>query len=134
MILETHDLATLPDLNETIILEYLKARYKHDNIYTYIGDILLAINPFKPLPIYDKQHHNLYRKSNRSTTPPHVFALADYAYENLKNNSHKSQCCVISGESGAGKTENAKHFIKHLIYLCVGNTRLELQILQVNRY
>jgi len=61
-----------------------------------------------------------------------VFALADYAYENLKNNSHKSQCCVISGESGAGKTENAKHFLKHLIYLCVGNTRLELQILQVN--
>jgi myosin heavy subunit len=58
--------------------------------------------------------------------------MADYAYEALTSSVHKSQCCVISGESGAGKTESAKHFIKHLIYLCLGNTRLELQILQVN--
>lgn len=58
--------------------------------------------------------------------------MADFAYECLKTNSYKSQCCVISGESGAGKTESTKHFIKHLIYLCLGNTRLELQILQVN--
>lgn len=61
-----------------------------------------------------------------------MYALADYAYECLKNNVHKSQCCVISGESGSGKTESAKHFIQHLIYLCAGNSRLELQILQVN--
>lgn len=132
MVIETHDLAALPDLNETIILEYLKVRYKHDSIYTYIGDILLAINPFKQLSIYDKDSHKQYSNSSRDTAPPHVYALADHAYEGLKSNVHRSQCCVISGESGAGKTESAKHFIKHLIYLCDGNSRLELQILHVN--
>lgn len=75
--------------------------------------------------------HKLCTNLNRDA-PPHVYALADFAYECLKNGSYKSQCCVISGESGAGKTESAKHFINHLIYLCLGNTRLELQILQVN--
>lgn len=162
--LDTHDLANLTDLNEEIILDYLRVRYKNDVIYTYLGDILLAINPFKPLQIYDNQHHQIYTnsviKSNKKhhhnhhcarsqsmRQMPHVYALAQYAYETLKstpNNNNpaassilsydlKSQCCVISGESGAGKTESAKHFIQHLIYLCgLGNTRLELQILQVN--
>ena len=74
----------------------------------------------------------MYTNSNHNSTPPHVYALADFAYDSLKSNSYKSQCCVISGESGAGKTESAKKFMKHLIYLCLGNTRLELQILQVN--
>lgn len=74
----------------------------------------------------------MYSNANRHIEKPHVFALADYAYECLKNNVYKSQCCVISGESGSGKTESAKHFIQHLIYLCAGNSRLELQILQVN--
>jgi myosin III len=63
---------------------------------------------------------------------PHVYALADFAYQSLRNDVYKQQCCVISGESGAGKTESAKHFMQHLIHLCLGNTRLELQILQVN--
>ncbi|CAF0769124.1 unnamed protein product [Brachionus calyciflorus] len=109
MELKTHDLATLPDLNEEIILNFLKARYTADIIYI----------------------HKLCTNLNREA-PPHVYALADFAYECLKSNSYKSQCCVISGESGAGKTESTKHFINHLIYLCLGNTRLELQILQVN--
>lgn len=138
MELDNHDLATLPDLNEEIILEYLKVRYKNDIIYvsrecmgcigtiwsdsftlfkTYIGDILLAINPFKQLPIYDQKvnlifkfswiqvdsivclsfikTHRLYTNSNRKVAPPHVYALADFAYEALKNNSYNSQCCVI---------------------------------------
>ncbi|RNA16818.1 myosin-IIIb-like isoform X1 [Brachionus plicatilis] len=131
MELVTHDLASLPDLNEEIILNFLKVRYTADIIYTYIGDILLAINPFKELSIYDTKMHKLCTNLNQDA-PPHVYALADFAYECLKNSSYKSQCCVISGESGAGKTESAKHFINHLIYLCLGNTRLELQILQVN--
>ncbi len=74
----------------------------------------------------------MYTNSITKTTQPHIYAMADYAYDALKSGVHRSQCCVISGESGAGKTESAKHFIKHLIYLCLGNTRLELQILQVN--
>lgn len=105
----------------------------------------------------NNKNHKLHSNSTRKTAPPHVYALADFAYEALKNNAYKSQCCVIryvtlkttilrenntkiirliicfnSGESGAGKTESTKHFIQHLIYLCLGNTRLELQILQVN--
>ena len=94
------DLATLPNLNEEIILNHLKTRYDQNLIYTYIGDILLAINPFKQLDIYNQQSHKLYSNHQSSAKiktnkTPHVYALADFAYECLRNNVHKSQCCVI---------------------------------------
>ncbi|KAL8615976.1 hypothetical protein ACOMHN_034652 [Nucella lapillus] len=102
---------------------------------TYVGDILIAVNPFKDIGIYGKQESQRYRMSKKTAEPPHVFAVADAAYQalmGLGGRAPGSQCVLISGESGAGKTESTKLIIKQLVELCSGNTQLERQILQVN--
>jgi len=129
------DLATLSELNEEIILQELQARYHKDIIYTYVGDILIALNPFKRLGIYHKNNADRYKMTQKSLQPPHIFAIADSAYQamlGVGGVSPKSQCCVISGESGAGKTESAKLLISQLVELSRGTSQLEQQILQVN--
>ncbi|XP_022083353.1 myosin-IIIb-like isoform X2 [Acanthaster planci] len=127
------DLATLESLDETAILDELKKRYATDVIYTYIGDILIAINPYKPLPIYSYQISCSYTNLQyRQALPPHIFAIADKAYGSMKRLGMR-QCCVISGESGAGKTESAKYLIGHIISHCSSNKKnLQEKILQVN--
>eukprot|EP00794_Sanderia_malayensis_P009787 gene9787-10786_t len=129
------DLATLSELDEQLILNQLKKRYSRNEIYTYVGDILVAVNPFKPLPIYSKQHANRYRNAQKGSQPPHLFAIMDKAHQALHGYGAKepqNQCCVISGESGAGKTESCKLLIKHLIDLSEGTSELDQQILLVN--
>ena len=88
---------------------------------TYVGDILCAINPFKKIPgIYEQDKSVLYTDvSDQSSLPPHLFATADQAFSSMAENQGRAanQVCVISGESGAGKTESAKLFVKHVIYL-----------------
>nr|XP_058963310.1 myosin-IIIb-like [Pocillopora verrucosa] len=131
----TDDLATLSELNEEIILHELRARYSQDVIYTYVGDILIALNPFKPLEIYHKSTAETYKMAQKSSQPPHIFAIANSAYQamlGVGGASPNSQCCVISGESGAGKTESAKLLISQLVELSRGTSQLEQQILQVN--
>jgi myosin-3 len=96
-----------------------------------VGDILVAVNPFKRLPIFDKKHSAKYRKVVKSHVPPHVYYVADSAYQ-LMMDTARNQCCVISGESGAGKTESTKFIISQLIELCQGKTALEQRIIQVN--
>ncbi|XP_038052103.1 myosin-IIIb-like [Patiria miniata] len=127
------DLATLESLDEKAILEELKRRYANDIIYTYIGDILIAINPYKPLSIYSYQTSCSYTNLQyRQALPPHIFAIADKAYSSMKRLGMR-QCCVISGESGAGKTESAKYLIGHVISHCSSNKKnLQEKILQVN--
>lgn len=131
----TDDLATLSELNEEIILHELRARYSQDVIYTYVGDILIALNPFKPLEIYHKSTAETYKMAQKSSQPPHIFAIANSAYQamlGVGGASPNSQCCVISGESGAGKTESAKLLISQLVELSRGTSQLQQQILQVN--
>ncbi|CAF0766669.1 unnamed protein product [Didymodactylos carnosus] len=130
--IECNDLAKLPNLTEDILLEHLQRRYKLDLIYTYLGDILVSINPFKETNLYSKTIRESYRKSLKSNTLPHVYALVDLVYQNVFHSLYKQQCCVISGESGSGKTESTKFFLKQLMYLCGGSTQLEQQILQAN--
>ncbi|XP_033640146.1 myosin-IIIb-like isoform X1 [Asterias rubens] len=127
------DLATLEALDEAAILSELKKRYAHDAIYTYIGDILIAINPYKPLSIYSYQISCSYTNLQyRQALPPHIFAVADKAYSSMKRLGMR-QCCVISGESGAGKTESAKYLIGHIISHCNSQKKsLQEKILQVN--
>ncbi len=72
-----------------------------DKIYTYMGDILLSVNPFRPLPLYDEETSSHYKMARRGMLPPHVFAIADTAYTDLLR-LKKNLCCIISGESGAG--------------------------------
>ncbi|CAF3093952.1 unnamed protein product [Rotaria sp. Silwood2] len=99
---EIDDLSTLSVLDEESLLRELRARYKKGIIYTYIGDVLIAINPFKQLNIYEKQQHDLYKYVQyRNQLTPHLFWVADQAYRKLCL-SKKSQCIAVSGESGAG--------------------------------
>ncbi|XP_062383882.1 myosin-IIIb [Sardina pilchardus] len=129
------DLATLSELNEKSLLESLSQRFKQDKIYTYIGDILLAVNPFKYLPLYEKEVSERYKFHDKKALPPHIFAVADRAYQSMMGRlgtGPMNQCIVISGESGAGKTESTKLLLRHLMELCRANSQLEQQILQVN--
>ncbi|XP_065898234.1 myosin-IIIa-like isoform X2 [Dysidea avara] len=129
---ENFDFAALPILDEGILLEGLRQRYNEDYIYAYVGDILVAVNPFQPLDLYGAEYTKRYQLvKSRWSIAPHIFAVADAAYQNLCN-YHDNQCCIISGESGAGKTESAKHIVHHVISLCHCSNNLQHQILQVN--
>ncbi|MCJ8742293.1 hypothetical protein PDJAM_G00080410 [Pangasius djambal] len=129
------DLASLADLDEKSLLESLTTRFSHSHIYTYIGDILVAVNPFKQLPLYGKEVSEKYKCHEKRALPPHIFAVADRAYQSMLGRlatGPKNQCIVISGESGAGKTESTKLLLRQLMELCRANSQLEQQILQVN--
>ncbi|MGH0179526.1 UNVERIFIED_CONTAM: hypothetical protein FKN15_002053 [Acipenser sinensis] len=100
---------------------------------TYIGDILVAINPFKYLPLYEKTVSEKYKCHEKGYLPPHIFAVADRAYQSMLGRlatGHRNQCIVISGESGAGKTESTKLLLRQIMELCKANSQLEQQILQ----
>eukprot|EP00057_Strongylocentrotus_purpuratus_P016460 XP_011670934.1 PREDICTED: myosin-IIIb [Strongylocentrotus purpuratus] len=133
---QTHDLAGLPYLDEEVLLAELKHRYNGDQIYSYVGDILVAINPFRDLGIYGQKYADQYKQTKRKDNPPHIFAVSDLSYQFMLSGNavggKRNQCIVISGESGAGKTESTKLIIKQLIELCKGKSQLEQQILQVN--
>uniref|UniRef100_A0A8C4PXY3 Myosin IXB n=1 Tax=Eptatretus burgeri TaxID=7764 RepID=A0A8C4PXY3_EPTBU len=110
------DLCALPDLNERSLLDNLRVRFKQEKIYTYIGAILIAMNPFKFLPIYNPKYVQLYDNHRLGTLQPHVFAVADAAYHNMLRR-RINQCIVISGESGSGKTQSTNFLIHHLTAL-----------------
>uniref|UniRef100_A0A671YRB7 Myosin IIIB n=1 Tax=Sparus aurata TaxID=8175 RepID=A0A671YRB7_SPAAU len=116
---------------ETII-SHLQKRYDELQVYTYVGDILIALNPFQNLSIYSPQFSKLYHGMKRADNPPHIFATADAAYRGMVTFC-KDQCIIISGESGAGKTESAHLIVQHLTFLGKANNRtLREKILQVN--
>lgn len=119
-------------LSEDIIVEQLQKRFESGQIYTYIGDILLAVNPFDSLGIYSSQYQKRYVGKIRSENPPHIFAVADAAHQALVHQK-QNQTIVISGESGSGKTESANFLLKQLVYLGKApNRNLEERILLVN--
>ncbi|KAM4869550.1 myosin-IIIb [Urocitellus parryii] len=126
------DLVNLEVLDEETIIHHLQKRYADSLIYTYVGDILIALNPFQNLSIYSPQFSRLYHGVKRISNPPHIFASADAAYQCLVTFS-KDQCIVISGESGSGKTESAHLIVQHLTFLGKANNQtLREKILQVN--
>ncbi|XP_032256909.1 myosin-IIIb [Phoca vitulina] len=126
------DLVNLEVLDEDTIICQLQKRYVDLLIYTYVGDILIALNPFQNLSIYSPQFSRLYHGVKRASNPPHIFASADAAYQCMVTFS-KDQCIVISGESGSGKTESAHLIVQHLTFLGKANNQtLREKILQVN--
>ncbi|XP_039769110.1 myosin-IIIb [Ornithorhynchus anatinus] len=126
------DLVNLEVLDEDTIIRQLQKRYADLQIYTYVGDILIALNPFQNLNIYSPQFSKLYHGVKRCSNPPHIFASADAAYQGMVT-FNKDQCIIISGESGAGKTESAHLIVQHLTFLGKANNRaLREKILQVN--
>ncbi|XP_027146586.1 myosin-IIIb isoform X1 [Larimichthys crocea] len=126
------DLVNLEFLDEETIISHLQKRYDELQVYTYVGDILIALNPFQNLSIYSPQFSKLYHGVKRTDNPPHIFATADAAYRGMVTFC-KDQCIIISGESGAGKTESAHLIVQHLTFLGKANNRtLREKILQVN--
>ena len=107
------NLTTLSDLNQQSLLLSIRKRYLNDVIYTDVGDILVALNPFRPLPVYDASWCNAYNRPDVSELAPHIYRVAARAFNALVQGK-KNQVCVISGESGAGKTESSK-FIIHQV-------------------
>ncbi|KAL7872353.1 hypothetical protein SRHO_G00073360 [Serrasalmus rhombeus] len=108
------DNCSLMYLNEATLLNNIRVRYSKDRIYTYVANILIAVNPYYDIPkLYSPDTIKQYRGRSLGTLPPHVYAIADKAYRDMKV-LKMSQSIIVSGESGAGKTENTKFVLRYL--------------------
>lgn len=107
------DMTLLTTVDDKSINDNLRKRWQEGEIYTYIGGVLISVNPFKDLGIYTDETLQKYKGKNRLEVPPHVFSIAESAYYNM-NAYHENQCVIISGESGAGKTEAAKRIMQYI--------------------
>lgn len=130
---EVDDNCSLMYLNEATLLHNVNLRYAKDKIYTYVANILVAVNPYKDIKdLYSGSTIKSYDGKSIGTMPPHVFAIADKAFRDMKV-MKQSQSVIVSGESGAGKTESTKYILN---YLCsnFGQTAgaLETKILNAN--
>ena len=106
------------------IEENLRLRYNCETCYTYIGEVLIAVNPFKMFPIYTDDHIEKYTAANLCDNPPHIYAVGDDMYRNLMVDK-EHQCVIISGESGSGKTVNAKFIMEYLSKVSGGVGEIE---------
>ncbi|GFY98486.1 myosin family protein with Dil [Actinidia rufa] len=130
------DMTKLSYLHEPGVLQNLATRYELNEIYTYTGNILIAINPFQRLPhLYDTHMMQQYKGATFGELSPHVFAVADVAYRAMINEG-KSNSILVSGESGAGKTETTKMLMRYLAHLGgrsgVEGRTVEQQVLESN--
>ncbi|TGO37748.1 hypothetical protein BHYA_0090g00380 [Botrytis hyacinthi] len=137
---KANDMAELTHLNEASVVHNLHMRYQADLIYTYSGLFLVTINPYCSLPIYTNEYINLYKGRGREESKPHIFAMADEAFRNLVEEG-ENQSILVTGESGAGKTENTKKVIQYLAAVAnsespvknkVQHSTLSQQILRAN--
>ncbi|RKP28352.1 Myo5 class I myosin [Metschnikowia bicuspidata] len=112
------DLTLLSSISDDAINDNLHKRFKQGSIYTYIGHVLISVNPFQDLGIYTPQTLAMYHNKNRLEVPPHVYAIAESMYYHLKAYD-ENQCVIISGESGAGKTEAAKQIMQYIANVSV---------------
>ncbi|XP_013922287.1 PREDICTED: unconventional myosin-Ia-like isoform X2 [Thamnophis sirtalis] len=128
------DLVLLEPLTEETLMENLKKRFEHKEIYTYIGNVVISVNPYQPLPIYSAETVEEYRNCNFFAVKPHIYAIADDAYHSLRDQD-KDQCILITGESGAGKTEASKLVMSYVAAVCGKGeevNRVKEQLLQSN--
>ncbi|XP_037708018.1 myosin heavy chain, muscle isoform X13 [Drosophila subpulchrella] len=137
---KAEDMSNLTYLNDASVLHNLRQRYYNKLIYTYSGLFCVAINPYKRYPVYTNRCAKMYRGKRRNEVPPHIFAISDGAYVDMLTN-HVNQSMLITGESGAGKTENTKKVIAY--FATVGASKkteeaakskgsLEDQVVQTN--
>ncbi|KAL4229437.1 chitin synthase I [Mactra antiquata] len=127
------DLSRMDDLSVDNIQKCLKSRYERDLIYTNVSDILIAVNPCKALSIYEDKNHAEYRPDNYDPDQrPHIFQVATAAYKRMWE-TDTNQVIIVSGESGAGKTESTKYMVKHMVYMCnKGQSELHDKIVEIN--
>uniref|UniRef100_A0A3Q0RF94 Myosin VIIBb n=1 Tax=Amphilophus citrinellus TaxID=61819 RepID=A0A3Q0RF94_AMPCI len=127
------DMIKLGDMTEAGLLRNLLLRHKKGIIYTYTGSVLVAVNPYKDFPIYSDEQVRLYHGQKLGELPPHIFAIAEACYFNMTRHL-RNQCCIISGESGAGKTESSKLILQYLAAVSgeLSQQQIEKQILESN--
>ncbi|KAL0481267.1 myosin heavy chain [Acrasis kona] len=107
------DMVLISKLKDEEVMENLKKRHATEVIYTYISNVLISVNPYKALPIFGPDQVQEYRGKFRHELPPHIYALAESAYKSLTSEG-ENQCVIISGESGAGKTEASKLIMQYV--------------------
>ncbi|PRP86414.1 hypothetical protein PROFUN_05333 [Planoprotostelium fungivorum] len=129
------DLVLLDEINEAAIIDAIKKRYEADMIYTYIGQVLIAVNPYRTIPnLYGKNIIKNYQGRYFFEEPPHVYAIAESAYHSLMSEG-LNQCVIITGESGSGKTESSKLIMQYIAAITGKSKqvqRVKEQILESN--
>ncbi|KAF1374811.1 hypothetical protein PFLUV_G00232960 [Perca fluviatilis] len=126
------DNCSLMYLNEATLLNNVRVRYNKDHIYTYVANILIAVNPYYDIPkLYGPDAIKSYQGKSLGTLPPHVYAIADKAYRDMKV-LKMSQSIIVSGESGAGKTENTKFVLRYLTTTYGSGQDIDERIVEAN--
>ncbi|XP_050785758.1 unconventional myosin-Ie-like isoform X1 [Gopherus flavomarginatus] len=118
------DMVLLAKISEDAIVENLKKRFLDDYIFTYIGPVLISVNPFKQLPYFTDREIDMYQGAAQYENPPHIYALADNMYRNMLIDG-ENQCVIISGESGAGKTVAAKYIMSYISKVSGGGPKVQ---------
>ncbi|XP_058851208.1 unconventional myosin-Ie isoform X1 [Acipenser ruthenus] len=118
------DMVLLSKITEDSIVENLKKRYMDDYIFTYIGPVLISVNPFKQMPYFGEKEVEMYQGAAPYENPPHIYALADNMYRNMIID-RENQCVIISGESGAGKTVAAKYIMSYISRVSGGGPKVQ---------
>nr|XP_040055938.1 myosin VIb isoform X3 [Gasterosteus aculeatus aculeatus] len=126
------DNCSLMYLNEATLLNNVRLRYNKDHIYTYVANILIAVNPYYDIhKLYGLDAIKTYQGKSLGTLPPHVYAIADKAYRDMKV-LKMSQSIIVSGESGAGKTENTKFVLRYLTTTYGSGQDIDERIVEAN--
>ncbi|XP_032340230.1 unconventional myosin-Ig isoform X2 [Camelus dromedarius] len=120
------DFVLLDQVTMDDFMENLKIRFQKGRIYTYIGEVLVSVNPYEELPLYGPEAIARYQGRELYERPPHLYAVANAAYRAMKRRS-RDTCIVISGESGAGKTEASKHIMQYIAAVTNPSQRAEVE-------
>ncbi|CAL8299038.1 unnamed protein product [Lota lota] len=120
------DFVLLDEVNMEQFMENLKLRFEMGRIYTFIGEVVVSVNPYQEMDIYGIEAINAYRGRELYENPPHLYAVADAAYKAMKRRA-KDTCIVISGESGAGKTEASKYIMQYIAAITNPSQREEVE-------
>lgn len=120
------DFVLLDQVTMEDFMKNLQLRFEKGRIYTYIGEVLVSVNPYQELPLYGPETIAKYQGRELYERPPHLYAVANAAYKAMKQRS-RDTCIVISGESGAGKTEASKHIMQYIATVTNPSQRAEVQ-------
>uniref|UniRef100_A0A4W3KCD1 Myosin IG n=1 Tax=Callorhinchus milii TaxID=7868 RepID=A0A4W3KCD1_CALMI len=120
------DFVLLDNVTTEEFLENLRLRFEKKRIYTYIGEVVVSVNPYQTLELYGKEMIEHYKGRELYERPPHLYAIADSAYKAMKRRG-KDTCIVISGESGAGKTEASKYIMQYIAAITNPTQRAEVE-------
>uniref|UniRef100_A0A671PEI3 Unconventional myosin-Id n=1 Tax=Sinocyclocheilus anshuiensis TaxID=1608454 RepID=A0A671PEI3_9TELE len=120
------DFVLLDNVSLEEFMANLKLRFEKGRIYTYIGEVVVSVNPYRAMNIYGRDTIEQYKGRELYEQPPHLFAIADAAYKAMKRRN-KDTCIVISGESGAGKTEASKYIMQYIAAITNPSQRAEVE-------